>query len=405
MRKAAAYLNLFSLLLLAAFISGAASAQTVIPQIADGGGWQTTIVLTNTSGSATTAGIAFFQETVASATAPWSPPFTDVNSTSSIAIPAGGTVLIHSAATASTTTVGWASVTGTSVSAYAIFSQAVTGRPNQDGTGVALAATSRVLVPYDNTNGFVTAVAIANTGSTAATITVGLENSLTSSPVTPAPASITLPANGHTAFNLPTLFAATTNHSGTAEFSVSGGTISALALRFDPTGSFASAPAYPESGAVILGGGSSGGGGGGTPSCTPGQSAGAIPSFTTMQVAGTGTGLTSLGIDLGVPGIPGPYVAQVSGTLSDSSTFAATFNDVTVTANSVVFSGFAAASSTVHNSSGAGLLTSGTINLTLVPGTPTSAGAACGSISFNGSVNGASPVAISASFSGTYTAQ
>ena len=277
MRKAAAYLNLFSLLLLATFISGTASAQIVIPQIADGGAWQTTMVLTNTSGSATTAGITFFQETTAGATAPWSPPFIDTNNPSSIAIPAGGTVLIHSAGTAATTTTGWALVTGTSVSAYAIFAQRVTGRPNQEGTGVALAPTSRVLVPYDNTNGFDTAVAIANTGSTAAIITVGLENSLTSSPVTPAPTSITLPAMGHTSFDVPTLFAATANHSGTAEFSVSGGTISALALRFDPTGSFASAPAYPESGAVILGGGSSGGGGGTTPSCTPGQTGERFP--------------------------------------------------------------------------------------------------------------------------------
>jgi len=406
LRKAAACLNLFSLLLLASFVSTVVRGQTVIPQIADGGAFQTTLVLTNTSGSAATVGITFFQETTASATIPWSPPFTDINSTSSISIPAGGTVLIHSAGTAATTTVGWALVSGSSsVSAYAIFSQRVTGRPNQDATGIAATPTSRALVPYDNTNGFVTAVALANTGSTAATITVGLENSLTSSPVSPAPASITLPPMGHTSFNVPTLFTATANQSGTAEFAVSGGTIAVLALRFDPTGSFASAPSYPETGAVILGGGSSGGGGGGTPSCTPGQTAGALPNFTTMQVAGTGSGLTNLGIDLGVPGIPGAYVAQVSGSLSDGSTFAATFNDVTVSANSLVFNGFAAASSTVHNSSGAGLLTSGTINLTLVPGTPSSAGAACGSITFGGSVNGASPVAISASFSGTYTAQ
>ncbi|MBV9505227.1 MAG: hypothetical protein JO323_09520 [Acidobacteriia bacterium] len=45
------------------------SAQTlIIPQIADGGGWQTTLVLTNTSAVTVSASLNFYQETNGGAT-------------------------------------------------------------------------------------------------------------------------------------------------------------------------------------------------------------------------------------------------------------------------------------------------------------------------------------------------
>ena len=108
---------------------------------------------------------------------------------------------------------------------------------------------SRVLMPYDNTNGFQTSMAIANTGSTAQTITVATQNSTGSAVVQ---TSIVLPAQGHTSFVMPTQYTVTGGASGMAEFT-STGTISVIAIRFNPSGSFTTAPAFPESGAAILG--------------------------------------------------------------------------------------------------------------------------------------------------------
>ncbi len=157
------------------FAAPFACAQSYIPQIADGGGWQTTIVLTNTSPSATTASLAFYQETTGGATQTWNPPFQEVTSTQTISIAGGATVFLHTTNTAKTTSVGWAQLNGGfTVVAYAIFTQFVTGRQNQDGTAPAAAGTTRVLVPYDNTNGFLTTVAIANPAALSESIATGI---------------------------------------------------------------------------------------------------------------------------------------------------------------------------------------------------------------------------------------
>jgi hypothetical protein len=183
---------------------------------------------------------------------PWLPPFIDT-ATTQFTLAAGETDVIHTAGTAGATTIGWALIQGeASVSVYAIFSQSAPGLPNQDGTALASPASSRVLFPYDNTHGFVTAVAIANTGSTTATISVGLKNTFATG-LAPGPMVITLPPQGHTSFNMPQQYFSTLNQFGTAEFTTNGGSISVLALRFDPTGSFASAPVFAESGGAILG--------------------------------------------------------------------------------------------------------------------------------------------------------
>lgn len=60
------------------FLAGLAWAQpqtVLIPQIADGGGWQTTFVLTNTTINVGSATLTFYQETSGGATQNWNPPF------------------------------------------------------------------------------------------------------------------------------------------------------------------------------------------------------------------------------------------------------------------------------------------------------------------------------------------
>jgi len=235
-------------------LSFAQAQSLIIPQIADGGGWQTTLVVGNTTSVATTASIGFFQDIGSGATQNWNPSLIEGGSTQNLALPAGGTIFLHTTGTAAGTTAGWAQVqSAAGVVAYAIFTQRVSGRPDQDGTSPAAASVTRVLMPYDNTNNFVTSMAIVNTTSASESILVGIQpTSGTSS----QPSPINLPAQGHMAFQVPQQFTGTVGQSGMLEFYVSGGSFSVLALRFNPTGSFTTAPVFPETGPPVIAAGS-----------------------------------------------------------------------------------------------------------------------------------------------------
>jgi hypothetical protein len=233
-----------------------ASAQSlIIPQIADGGGWQTTLVLTNTSASATTASLNFFQSTSGGGTESWTPPFLETSSTQNLPVPGAGTLFLHTPGTAGALSEGWGQVQASSaVVAYAIFTQTVPGQLSQDGTAPAVAASSRVLMPFDNTNGLVTSMAIVNPTAASESIAVGMQ------PLSANPSqltAITLPANGYMAFALPQQFSAAAAQRGLLEFYSASGSISVIALRFSPTGGFTTAPVYAESGPPIIVGGSS----------------------------------------------------------------------------------------------------------------------------------------------------
>jgi hypothetical protein len=252
----------FAATLLFAFSSAQAETTLIIPQIADGGAWLTTIVLTNTSASQTVVSLSFFQEIGGGNTSSWSLDFMEMTSAQaqSLVLAGGSSLFLHTLGTAANTAVGWAQLSETDASApvvaYAIFTQRVPGRTDQDGTAPAAAAVSRILVPFNNTNGAVTSMAIANTMSASENISVGVRTA--SSTTQPSP--ITLPANGHTSFAFPTQFTATAGQSGLAEFYSSSGSFSILALTFQ-SGAFTTAPVYSVSGPPIIASSSGGGGG------------------------------------------------------------------------------------------------------------------------------------------------
>jgi hypothetical protein len=234
-----------------------AQAQTLfIPQIVDGGAWLTTIPITNTGATQTTVSLSFFQETGNGNTSSWNLAFVENVQTSNIVLPAGSTLFLHTTGSAASTTIGWGQLheldNAGSVVAYAIFT--VTGAALQNGTAPAAGAASRILVPFDNTKGSATSIAIANTTTSSETINVGIRiNGATSQP-----ASITLPAQGHTSFDFPTKFGATVaGQSGLAEFYAASGSFAILGLRFQ-SGAFTTAPVYTESGPPLIASGGSG---------------------------------------------------------------------------------------------------------------------------------------------------
>ncbi|WP_321477963.1 hypothetical protein [uncultured Paludibaculum sp.] len=220
----------------------------VIPQVADGGGWSTTIVLSNKTSTAQNVTLSFHRaipETNGT-TELWTPPFIESVALPTISLAAGSSLFLHTPGTANTLSQGWGELNAAAgVSGYAIFTA-----QGQDATAPAVSAASRILVPFDNTSDLVTAVAVANPNASAETIQVNIK---TSDGAVSTGALPEMPALGHRAFVLPDLFPATKGKRGLAEFYIASGSFSIIALRFNPTSAFTSAPVYSQTGASIIG--------------------------------------------------------------------------------------------------------------------------------------------------------
>jgi hypothetical protein len=203
--------------------------------------------------------LACFQEGISNVTTPWNLTFAETANPQSISLAAGQALLLHTpgSSSAASPTVGWCQVVGDAgVVAYAIFTKRPAGLPAQVGTSSAVAAATRILVPFDNTNGNVAAMALVNPSSSLETISVNIRT--TGGTVTQGALSNS-PPQGHIAFTFPGQFSSTAGQSGLAEFYVSSGTFSALALNFNPAGSLTTAPTYNQSGPPIISGSGSAG--------------------------------------------------------------------------------------------------------------------------------------------------
>jgi hypothetical protein len=283
------------------------SQALIISQVVDGEVWQTTIVLTNTTANPAIASLSFFQETTGNATQPWNLPFLEVASTQSIALAAGETLLLHTPGTAAALSVGWGQLTGSpGVVAYAVFTKRPHGLPAQIGTSEATASASRILVPFDNTSGNVTSMALVNTSGAPQTITVRIQT--TAGAISYGLLS-NIPAQGHVAFTFPGQFAATAGQSGLAEFYTASGTIALLALNFNPAGSLSTAPAYPEAGPPIIG--------------VPGGGAALFSSFGPVEMFFLPAGFAS-----------GPILLELTPN-SDNSTYSAKLNGGVIFTNGI----------------------------------------------------------------------
>jgi len=226
-----------------------ASQTLFMPQIVDGGGWQTTIGVTNTTGTTTTASLQFLQGTDAAGdTQPWTLPLVEAVSTENLQLAPGATVFVQTPGTAANLTAGFGElIASPGVLAYAIFTLKVSGGDNQDATALAVAPASQVLIPFHNmTAGFATSIAVVNASNSAETLSATL---LLSSGEIVAESPLNIPANGHAAFGLPAQFPKSARQTGTLLLSSSSGTFSVIGLRSNPTRAFTSIPVYVVSAA------------------------------------------------------------------------------------------------------------------------------------------------------------
>ena len=214
---------------------GALSLTGSMPQLASGGGWETTLSLVNTSSVSGEAMLNLWGDPGGALTLQFGLPQTSSAVTGSSlneAIPANALLLLDTDAPESTAAqVGSAQLfTDGTIDGFAIFRY----QPSGQEAVVPLEkrnAASYVLA-FDNTRNLSTGVAVANVSGTAADIPVTLRDETGASLGT---SMLSVEANGHTSFMLSQSYPATAGVRGTVEFDTpSGGQISVLGLRSAP---------------------------------------------------------------------------------------------------------------------------------------------------------------------------
>ena len=247
---ASAVLSVVSVVLSGLPAFGQSAQSLIIPDVVDGGGWQSTIVLTNSATTTATVTLIFHSDTSGGNTQAWTPTFLEASSTTGLALISGSSMFLHTPGTAATLTQGWAEVhADAGIVAYTIFTNRVPGHQDQDSTAPAVNATNRILVPYDDANGFVSAIAVVNPTATAQSVSVGFQ---TTDGLIAIDALPTVPAFGHMTFVLSQQFPEILGHLGLAEFYSATGNLSMIAFRFNPTQSSASMPVFFQTGAPLI---------------------------------------------------------------------------------------------------------------------------------------------------------
>lgn len=240
----------FGVLLLCLPLFGQSAQTLTIPHVVDGGGWQTTIVLTNSATAPASATLIFNSDTTGGGTQPWTPPFVETSSTTGLVLISGSSLFLHTTGTAAALTEGWAELDADAgIVAYVVFTYRLPGQQDDEGTAPAVAATNRILVPYDDSSGFVTGIAIVNPTAMAQDIAVGFQTTTGAVAFGTLP---TVPPQGHMAFVLSQQFPIIAGHAGLAEFYSATGNLSMIALRFNPTLSFTAAPVYFQTGPPLI---------------------------------------------------------------------------------------------------------------------------------------------------------
>jgi hypothetical protein len=219
-----------------------------VGQIASGAGWKTTLTIINLSAGPNSLTVSFHgddgsplilplvvtqQGVVQSATT------SSVNRT----LGSGATLLIESEGPVSSSIlVGWAEVLSSApVSGFSIFRQRGQDGRDSEGTASLQSTTSSSLVlPFDNTAGFATGVALVNLMTDPVIVNAVIRDDNGTQIGLQA---VVLSGKAHSSFFLADRFFVTSGRRGTIEFqNTAGGAVAGIGLRFNPFGSFTSVP-------------------------------------------------------------------------------------------------------------------------------------------------------------------
>lgn len=231
----AAIVNVPVTLVVQGVVGGGGNTNQVLSHIADSAGWQTSIILVNHDADPSPYSLRFYgsQTTNKAASLPLEMSFAGLAGRSTLVegiIPAGGTRTITTAGTDSSLNMGWAElVTSKNIQGSSIFRDTAGRQEAAVGLTTGVRA---FLLPFDNSQGRVTAFALINTNPSqpvTVTATVRDENGiLLGSPVT-----IALLPRGHVATETTVQFPGSNNQRGSVEFSTANPDITGLGIRFD----------------------------------------------------------------------------------------------------------------------------------------------------------------------------
>ncbi len=217
----------------------------IIPQVVDGGGWQTTIRLANLSPGAARYQLLFFGDDGR----PLTLPFAGIGNFDAVhgVIAPGGTATIRTLGEASATAQGWAELQMDGlIGGFAVLRQQVSGqRAEQATVPISSRFSTDLAIAFDNTGPLTTAVALVNPSPfVAAIVTVLFRNEFG---VEIGRDTFTLAPLRHLAFTLPSAYPFTAGQRGMAEFFTFAPQLAAVGLEFNANGGFSYSPALrPE---------------------------------------------------------------------------------------------------------------------------------------------------------------
>lgn len=217
-------------------------------------GWSTFLQIFNSGAIPAQAQIAFYGKDGNAASLPIRSSQIDLPPTSSHVshlLASGGTLLIDAVDQPEELLItGSAKLKGnTSIQGFATFRSS--HNEQEAVVPVESRSSKEFVLVYDNTDGYTTGVAIANTTGEQLMVAIYV---LDDQGIQVASGNVDLAPHGQSSFSLQDRFPSTSNRMGTVRFSTTiGGQVAAVGLRFSPSGAFTTIPAMAA--ARTLGGG------------------------------------------------------------------------------------------------------------------------------------------------------
>ena len=206
-----------------------------IGQVVDGGGWTTLFAIVNLDATSVNYSFNFWNDGGGA----WSIPM--LNGTPGVVVGTlapGSVAFAQTQGAAATATQGWAEIASSGrLGVEAIFKYSPTEALNSQGTFNAIPSSGSISMPYDNTAGYTTGVAVANTNATQSlqvTLTIATDTGSASSQ------TINLAPHAHTAFVLSTQYPGTAGTRGSIRFTAPTPDITVSGFRYTPSLSFTS---------------------------------------------------------------------------------------------------------------------------------------------------------------------
>jgi hypothetical protein len=248
-------MRLFSIVL-TFILSGSLFGQTYVgsmAQLASGGSWTTTITLVNTGTTDAQVLLNFADDNGNALIVPLifpqspSPSVPLLLATFGTTLKPGALFLVASTGPdIGPPRVGWVQVIAdTSISGFATIRQQRASSDQQAAVPLETRNAGAYLLSFDNTNGFVAGVALANTSAQSGNVGVIIRDD---TGTILQSTTIPLEALGHTSFVLSSSYSFTEELRGTVEFDTpAGGQISVLGIQYNTrTGAFSTIPAIAK---------------------------------------------------------------------------------------------------------------------------------------------------------------